>query len=135
MSTPARRPVQLRSERSRASRCRVIDATIACIAGDGFARASTTQIVKRVGVTWGVLQHQFGGKVATLEAVVDRLLDSGAGMDDGQKVPGDTIRQDVVGLERVLWRVLKTPTYRALLGIRLNARHGDVEGELGDRVT
>ncbi len=132
-ATPARRPAELRSERSRASRRRVIDATIACIAEDGFARASTTRIAKRAGVTWGVLQHQFGDKASMLEAVVDRVLAAGAVMADEKRPPGRTVEDRVVALERILWRGFQTPTYRALLEIQLDSEHGDLNADLAER--
>lgn len=132
-AAPARRPAEVRSERSRASRRRVIDATIACIAEDGFARASTTRIAKRAGVTWGVLQHQFGDKAAMLEAVVDRVLEESMRMADESVVPKGGVGERVVALERLLWRGLQTPTYRALLEIQLHSRHGEMEITLADR--
>ena len=132
-AAPARRPIEVRSERSRATRRRVIDATIACIAEDGFARASTTRIAKRAGVTWGVLQHQFGDKAAMLEAVVERVLDTGIGMADRETVPGDTVEARVTALERILWRGFQTPTYRALLEIQLHSGHDDLDVRLADR--
>lgn len=133
MAATARRPADLRSERSRASRRRVIDATIACIAEHGFARASTTRIAKRAGVTWGVLQHQFGDKAAMLEAVVDRVLEEGMQMADESSVPEVGVAERVVALERILWRGLQTPTYRALLEIQLHSGHGQMEMTLADR--
>ena len=132
-SAPARRPAEVRSERSRASRRRVIDATIACIAEDGFARASTTRIAKRAGVTWGVLQHQFGDKAAMLEAAVDRVVDGSAAMADTHRVTGVSAAERVVALERILWRAFQTPTYRALLEIQLHSGHGEFDGRLADR--
>lgn len=134
-ASAARRPADLRTQRSQASRRRVIDATIACIAEDGFARASTTRIARRAGVTWGVLQHQFGDKAAMLEAVVDRVLEVGTQMADGERIPGDTSAERVVALERLIWRGFQTPTYRALLEIQLHSGHGDVGLDLADRAT
>jgi len=126
----ARRPAAVLSERSRASRRRVIDATIACISEDGFVRASTTRIAKRAGVTWGVLQHQFGDKAAMLEAVVDRVLERGMQMADGDRVSGSTVSDRAQALERMLWRGFQTPTYRALLEIQLHSGHGDLGRDL-----
>jgi AcrR family transcriptional regulator len=132
MVTAARLPLRVRSERSRASRRRVIDATIACIAEEGLVRASTTRIAKRAGVTWGVLQHQFGDKAGMLEAVVDRVLEYAASMADPEAVTRGTIAERVAALERLLWRGFQSPTYRALLEIQLHFGHGDLE-DLADR--
>jgi TetR/AcrR family transcriptional regulator, regulator of cefoperazone and chloramphenicol sensitivity len=38
----------------------MIDAAVACIAEEGYYRASSNRIAQRAGVTWGVIQHHFG---------------------------------------------------------------------------
>ncbi|MBK6738875.1 MAG: helix-turn-helix transcriptional regulator [Haliea sp.] len=45
---------------------------IALIRETGFASATSTEIAKRAGVTWGAVQHHFGGKEEILEAVLER---------------------------------------------------------------
>jgi DNA-binding NarL/FixJ family response regulator len=49
-----------------AARERVIDATVSCILELGFYRASTNEIARRAGVTWGVIQHYFGTREALM---------------------------------------------------------------------
>ena len=64
---PIRLPVQSRERRSHAertaeTRARVIEAVFASIAEVGFARTTASEITRRAGVTWGAVQHHFGGK-------------------------------------------------------------------------
>ena len=41
-----------------------------CIAEQGFQRATASEITRRAGVTWGAVQHHFGGKDGLFEAVL-----------------------------------------------------------------
>jgi AcrR family transcriptional regulator len=63
-----------------ATRDRVIAATIACILDGGYYRASTNEIARKAGVTWGVIQHYFGTReglmLAVLEEGAHRFADS-----------------------------------------------------------
>src|SRR2546425_613599 len=49
----------------------VIDAAVACILERGFYRASSNEIARRAGVTWGVIQHYFGTREALMLAVLN----------------------------------------------------------------
>jgi AcrR family transcriptional regulator len=59
-------------ERSEETRARVLEAAVACIAEDGFARTNLGRIAARAGLTTGAIQHQFGDKAALLASVVER---------------------------------------------------------------
>src|SRR5947207_1433642 len=54
----------------RATERSVIDAAVACILERGFYRASSNEIARRAGVTWGVIQHYFGTRDALMLAVL-----------------------------------------------------------------
>ncbi len=58
--------------KSKATQDRIINAVISLIKEKGFASASSSQIAKRAGVTWGAVQHHFGGKEEILEEVLQR---------------------------------------------------------------
>jgi AcrR family transcriptional regulator len=58
--------------KSEATRDSVIRAVIGIIRESGFASATSTEIAKRAGVTWGAVQHHFGGKEEILEEVLAR---------------------------------------------------------------
>lgn len=58
--------------KSRATQEKIINAVIGLIKEKGFAAASSTQIAKRAGVTWGAVQHHFGGKEEILEEILAR---------------------------------------------------------------
>lgn len=75
----------------RATRDRVIAATVDCIRQRGFYRASTNEIARSAGVTWGVIQHYFG----TRETLMLSVLEDGANrfveLVEGVHLDGDTV--------------------------------------------
>ncbi|HXY93083.1 MAG TPA: TetR/AcrR family transcriptional regulator [Acidimicrobiia bacterium] len=54
------------------TRQRVLDAAVATILEKGYYQASSNEIARRAGVTWGAIQHQFGTREALLLEVLDR---------------------------------------------------------------
>jgi AcrR family transcriptional regulator len=70
-----------------ATRRRVIDAAVESILDVGYYESSSNEIARRAGVTWGVIQHQFGTREALLLEVLDdmwaRLQASVANADVG----------------------------------------------------
>jgi len=58
--------------KSKATQDNIINAVISLIKEKGFSAASSSQIAKRAGVTWGAVQHHFGGKEEILEEVLQR---------------------------------------------------------------
>lgn len=78
-----------RQDRSRATRARLLDATIALLARDGWGAFSVGAVAERAGVSRGATQHHFPTRedllFAALESVFDRLTD--AARDPDQVVP------------------------------------------------
>jgi AcrR family transcriptional regulator len=62
----------LQAAKSKATQDRIINAVISLIKEKGFASASSTQIARRAGFTWGAVQHHFGSKEEILEEVLKR---------------------------------------------------------------
>lgn len=58
--------------KSRATQDKIVNAVISLIKANGFASASSTKIAKEAGVSWGAVQHHFGGKDQILEEVLER---------------------------------------------------------------
>jgi len=79
-----RRRTQL--ERTAETRGAIMRAVVESIAEVGFKRTTASEIARRAGVTWGAVQHHFGGKDGILGAVLEdsfhrfaeRLSDIGA---------------------------------------------------------
>ncbi len=73
-------PPKLRREKSLghqarkalATRERILQAVIELINESGFSGATSGQIARRAGITWGAVQHHFGTKDDILLAIIER---------------------------------------------------------------
>ncbi|MCG8592392.1 MAG: TetR/AcrR family transcriptional regulator [Proteobacteria bacterium] len=75
MSPRKRQPGQrTQAERSAETRDKVIRATMDCLAERGYAATTVASIVRRSGVTWGAIQHQYPDKLAIFDAVMEAAL-------------------------------------------------------------
>jgi AcrR family transcriptional regulator len=72
MTTPARSPQQ---ERSRATRQRLLEATVECLVEFGWSGASTTVIAERAGVSRGAQLHHYPTRAALVLAAVEHLAE------------------------------------------------------------
>jgi AcrR family transcriptional regulator len=70
---PDARPRRTQEERSAATRARLLDATIDCLVELGYARTTTTEIVKRAGVSRGAQVHHFPTKTELVEEAIVHL--------------------------------------------------------------
>jgi len=59
------------AERTAESRARIMSAVVESIAQVGFKRSTASEIARRSGLTWGAVQHHFGGKDGILAAVLE----------------------------------------------------------------
>ena len=59
------------AERTAESRERIMRAVVESIAEVGFKRSTASEIARRSGLTWGAVQHHFGGKDGILAAVLE----------------------------------------------------------------
>lgn len=64
-------PAVRRRRDGEATRRRVLDAVVACVLDVGYYKASSNEIARRAGVTWGAIQHLFGSREALMLEVLD----------------------------------------------------------------
>jgi len=72
MSVTARRTQE---ERSTATRERLLDATVECLVELGYVRTTTTEIVRRAGVSRGAQVHHFPTKAELVKSAVKHLAE------------------------------------------------------------
>lgn len=125
----ARRQRRSHADRTAETRAKIIAAVNEAIADVGFQRTTASEITQRAGVTWGAVQHHFGGKDGTLAAVLEdsfaRFAERVTGVDVGQsfeKRVGDFVDR--------AWGHFDSAHFRSTLEIMLHyAGQSDVPPE------
>lgn len=76
MTLAAPRPIRRsNAARSAATQARLLDATIECLIERGWAATSTTEVVRRAGVSRGAQVHHFPTKDDLVLAAIEHLLE------------------------------------------------------------
>jgi AcrR family transcriptional regulator len=70
VTTGTRQPQQ---DRSRATRARLLEAAIACLAEQGFAASTVAVVAERAGVSRGAAQHHFPTRETLFTAALDHV--------------------------------------------------------------
>jgi AcrR family transcriptional regulator len=103
-----------------ATRDRVIAAAVRCILDRGFYRASTNEIARAAGVTWGVIQHYFGTREELMLAVLQEGATQFVSTVKDVKIEGDTTAERMNQLLDIFSSHYAQPAYLAHLQILLN---------------
>jgi AcrR family transcriptional regulator len=93
-----------------------------CLAQGGPEAVSASLVARRAGVTWGTVQHQFGGVDGLWAAVLEHVLHDTATMrprlpQDGTQPPDLGARVDAI--VALLWTAMDLPTSRAIHHLRI----------------
>ncbi len=108
------------AERTAETRARIIDAVVDSVATVGFQRATATEIAVRAGVTWGAVQHHFGGKDAMLVAVLEESFRRFAERIEGVSRRDRPLAERVAHFVERAWEHFSSRYYRAAFEILLN---------------
>jgi AcrR family transcriptional regulator len=65
--------VRRRRRAGEATRRRVLDAVVETVSEVGYYKASSNEIARRAGVTWGAIQHLFGSREQMMLEVVEDI--------------------------------------------------------------
>jgi AcrR family transcriptional regulator len=105
------------------TRQRVLDAAVATVLERGYYHASTNEIARRAGVTWGALQHQFGTREALLlEVLNDRWRRLQEEMTTAE-ITGDTLEDRLRAVLDVLSTHYAQSEHLVQLQILLDLTH------------
>jgi AcrR family transcriptional regulator len=102
---------------------KVIDAAVECILDEGFYRASSNQIARRAGVTWGVIQYHFGTREGLLLAVFRHSADALLAHLENATITGESTNDRLESLADVIWSYYRRPEFLAYIQILLNLTH------------
>ncbi|CAN5753973.1 hypothetical protein BH09ACT8_BH09ACT8_57320 [soil metagenome] len=99
---------------------RVIDAAISCILAKGYYRASSNEIARWAGLTWGVIQYHFGTRE---QLMLDALRDQVQKLithSETYVFTGETTREQLWSVYDYLYQFFGRREYLATLEINLN---------------
>ncbi|GAA0566583.1 TetR/AcrR family transcriptional regulator [Actinomadura livida] len=100
------------------TRARVIRTAIAMLADSEHAgEASANLVAKRAGVTWGTVQHQFGGVDGLWAAVLEELAGQGD-MLPWKDIDDGSVAERMSRIVDALWSGLDSPPGRAVAALR-----------------
>ncbi|MFE7611447.1 TetR/AcrR family transcriptional regulator [Streptomyces celluloflavus] len=132
--TPARGARQPQQERSRATRRRLLEAAISCLADHGWSGSTVSVVAERAGVSRGAAQHHFRTREDLFTAAVEHVAEMRQGavqaVADNLPPPGSRARTRIIVEELV--GLYTGPLFRAALHLWVAA--GD-EVQLRERVT
>jgi AcrR family transcriptional regulator len=130
-SAPQTAPRRSQAERSAATRQALLDATIACLAEDGYANTTTSRVAERAGLSRGAHLHHFQTRQALLAAAMEHLAERRGEqlLAAAQTLPGGRERL-AKGLD-LLWSGYASPLYQAALDLWTHAR---TDPELRERL-
>jgi AcrR family transcriptional regulator len=118
VSQPVRRT---QAERTAQTRERIVRAAVESIAEVGFQKTTASEITRRAGVTWGAVQHHFGGKDGILTAVLEESFARFAARLAEVPIGGEPLAARVSGFVDRAWAHFGSPDYHSTFEILLNA--------------
>lgn len=105
------------------TRAAVIEAAIDTILEQGYYRASSNEIARRAGVTWGVIQHHFGTRENLVLAALEHVVAAQTSYLAAATVQGDTLVARLESYGAILWDYYATEPFLAHLQIIVNLGH------------
>jgi AcrR family transcriptional regulator len=71
-----RAPRRTQEQRSRETRARLLEATVECLAEEGYKRTTLARVTKRAGTSVGAQQHHFPTKAMLVTSAVEYLAEA-----------------------------------------------------------
>lgn len=115
-----RRERRSHAERTAETRAKIVTAVVDAIAELGFQRATAPEIARRAGVTWGAVQHHFGGKDALMVAVLESSFASFAARIEDIPLADTSLAQRTELFLDHAWAHFRSRHYRSTFEILLN---------------
>ena len=112
-------PSRTHAERSAETRAKIPAAVVECIAELGLKRTTTNAIAERAGVTWGALQHHFGGLSGCLVAAFDDSFNRFV-KTIGEPQLSDTLDKRVEVFTQRAWAHYSSKHYLSMFQLLLN---------------
>jgi AcrR family transcriptional regulator len=120
------------AERSATTRAKILEAVVDVIARDGFQGLTAQRLAARSGLTWGAVQHHFGGKDPLLLAVLEDSFERFAERLERVDVAGTSLAARAALFVDLAWEHFRSRHYRATFEILLNYLGRDAQRGVGD---
>ena len=130
IAAPLARRESLRDTQAKQTRTRVLESAVACIDELGIARASSNEIARRAGMTWGAIQHHFGSREDLLLSVIESNFSELESNVRNAAVVGGTTLERVQALADLLWDYCSDIRFRVSVEILLDLRRDPAGSEL-----
>jgi AcrR family transcriptional regulator len=122
MAATVTAPRRTNAERSAATRQRLLDATVECLVERGWAATSTTEVVRRAGVSRGAQVHHFPTKDDLVFAAVEHVLQRRISEFEGAFASLPTRERSAAMAMRMLYERCFNDTFVAWLELAMAAR-------------
>jgi AcrR family transcriptional regulator len=124
------------AQRTAETRAKLIAAVVESIAETGLARTTAPEIARRAGVTWGAVQHHFGGKDGMLVAVLDDSFQRFSALMDSIPLEATSVAERAGFFVDRAWQHFSSPHYRSTYEILLHylGRSGKRNGDWRERM-
>ncbi|MFJ9406370.1 TetR/AcrR family transcriptional regulator [Streptomyces sp. NPDC101393] len=132
--TPAHGPKKPQQERSRATRLKLLEAAISCLAERGWSGSTVSVVAERAGVSRGAAQHHFRTREDLFTAAVEHVAEKRQGAVQAvahNLPPAGSIARTVIIVEELVG-LYTGPLFRAALHLWVAASD---EAQLRERVT
>jgi AcrR family transcriptional regulator len=116
------------AERTAETRKKIMAAVVESIAEVGFQRTTAAEIASRAGITWGAVQHHFGGKDGILLAVLEDSFARFASRLDDIAADSPLEKRASLFIDRA-WEHFESAHYRSTFEILLSYKGRDDIGE------
>ncbi|HVN84242.1 MAG TPA: TetR/AcrR family transcriptional regulator [Candidatus Binatia bacterium] len=113
------RAPRTQAQRSAETRARIKHAVVQSIDDVGFQRTTASAIARRAGMTWGAVQHHFGGKDGILAAVIEDSFSRFADRFEDFPVTASVDERVAMFIERA-WEHFGSAHYRTTFEILLH---------------
>ena len=117
---PRDHPRRTQTERRTQTRGRILAAVVECIDEIGLQRTTANEISRRSGLTWGAVQHHFGGKDGILEAVLEDSFDRFTALLTSAFDEDAALETRVDDFIDRAWKHFSSPHYRSTFEILLH---------------
>jgi len=106
-----------------------VDAAVDCILEQGYYRATSNQIARRAGVSWGVIQYHFGSRERLLLAVLEDATERFSTMVQSADISAPSVEERLARYLAALASYYGEPAYLAGLQVVLNLSHDPATSE------